>query len=484
VRICPYCKKQVSSEDKFCGWCGKKLPTELELIKEEERIVQTIKEKAREAELKKKEAEEKEEKRKITTLAEEKAKKEAEKIEKEKSKREQIIEKLTRTPEKEEEKRESYLKTIGVKKPKIAEKILAVPKIKEAEVIFRPLSQIKPSSFEKIWIRAIILIFIFSMMAAILVFGFDIFKLREGVNLPPPSEEEVLPPESKIIEEPEELIIPLSLLLTEEETLLEIPSLVQLPVLFSELIKSGNLKEKVFTRILIKNLEENKIVSLKEFLEAAKVETPEGFYLTLKPDLTLFTFAPEDRQLGFMAEIKEEKNLRSLLTLWEKEIVADFSPFFSLLGKEKLMVSHPLKDKAYLGQTFRYTTFYQENLGMYYGIIPAPMQSGKLEKNYFIFTTSEEIMLKLIEYKAELTKDLKIGDRETEVEILQTWLAKDPKIYPEALVTGFFGTLTQAAVIRFQQKYSDEILKPWGLVEGTGIADKSTRKKLNEVYQR
>ncbi|NCO46523.1 MAG: hypothetical protein GW890_09095, partial [Vibrio sp.] len=206
-----------------------------------------------------------------------------------------------------------------------------------------------------------------------------------------------------------------------------------------------------FTRILIKNLEENKIVSLKEFLEAAKVETPEGFYLTLKPDLTLFTFAPEGRQLGFMAEIKEEKNLRSLLTLWEKEIVADFSPFFSLLGKEKLMVSHPLKDKAYLGQTFRYTTFYQENLGMCYGIIPAPMQSGQDKKDYFIFTTSEAIMLKLIEYKAELTKDLKMGDRETEVEILQTWLAKDPKIYPEALVTGFFGTLTQSAIIRFQQ---------------------------------
>ena len=482
MKTCPYCGKQVSSEDKFCGWCGKKLPTEL--IKEEERIAKTIKEKARKAELEKKEVGEKEEERKITTLIRERAKKETEKIEKVKSKREQIIEKLTKAPKKEEEKRESYLKMIGVKKPKIAEKIPALPKIKGEEVIFRPLSQIKPSSFEKIWIRVIILIFIFSMIAAILVFGFDIFKLREKAILPPPKEE-VLPPEEKIIgEEPEELIIPPSLLLTEERTLLEIPSLDKLPVLFSELIKSGNLKEKIFTRILIKNLEENKIISLKEFLEAAKVETPEGFYLTLKPDFTLFTFAPEGRQIGFMAEIKEKEKLRNLLTLWEKEIVADFNPFFSLLGKEKLMVSHPLKDKAYLGQTFRYTTFYQENLGMCYGIIPAPMQSGQDKKDYFIFTTSEAIMLKLIEYKAELTKDLKMGDRETEVEILQTWLAKDPKIYPEALVTGFFGTLTQTAVIRFQQKYSDEILKPWGLVEGTGIADESTRKKLNEVYKR
>mgnify|MGYP001323185149 CR=1 FL=1 len=46
--------------------------------------------------------------------------------------------------------------------------------------------------------------------------------------------------------------------------------------------------------------------------------------------------------------------------------------------------------------------------------------------------------------------------------------------------TGFFGNQTKQAVIAFQEKYSDEILKPAGLSSGTGIVGESTRNKLNE----
>lgn len=82
-----------------------------------------------------------------------------------------------------------------------------------------------------------------------------------------------------------------------------------------------------------------------------------------------------------------------------------------------------------------------------------------------------------------LTKSLRQGDRGDEVRLLQAWLAKDPSVYPEALVTGYFGPLTKAAVKRFQEKYSSEILSPWGLLQGTGFVGSTTRAKLNQLNQ-
>jgi peptidoglycan hydrolase-like protein with peptidoglycan-binding domain len=46
------------------------------------------------------------------------------------------------------------------------------------------------------------------------------------------------------------------------------------------------------------------------------------------------------------------------------------------------------------------------------------------------------------------------GLRGTEVTALQNYLASDRDLYPEGLVTGFYGTLTQRAVERFQCRHS------------------------------
>jgi peptidoglycan hydrolase-like protein with peptidoglycan-binding domain len=82
----------------------------------------------------------------------------------------------------------------------------------------------------------------------------------------------------------------------------------------------------------------------------------------------------------------------------------------------------------------------------------------------------------------ELTRELKLGDSGNEVELLQVWLRQEPLVYPEGKVTGYFGKLTQEAVIRFQEKYAAEILAPQGFSKGTGIVDSYTRIKLNELY--
>jgi len=51
---------------------------------------------------------------------------------------------------------------------------------------------------------------------------------------------------------------------------------------------------------------------------------------------------------------------------------------------------------------------------------------------------------------AAITSQLDLGDRGQEVTELQTYLATNASIYPEGLVTGYFGQLTKAAVERFQ----------------------------------
>jgi len=81
------------------------------------------------------------------------------------------------------------------------------------------------------------------------------------------------------------------------------------------------------------------------------------------------------------------------------------------------------------------------------------------------------------QFKSNLTT----GSQGNEVKELQKCLAKDPEVYPEGEVTGYFGSKTKAAVIRFQEKYQADILVPAELEKGTGDVKILTRAKLNEI---
>jgi peptidoglycan hydrolase-like protein with peptidoglycan-binding domain len=72
------------------------------------------------------------------------------------------------------------------------------------------------------------------------------------------------------------------------------------------------------------------------------------------------------------------------------------------------------------------------------------------------------------------TRTLKLGMRGADVKCLQALLNVTPQ-------TGYFGPLTRAAVIKFQEDHADEILAPLGLSKGTGVVGPSTRAVLNKM---
>lgn len=81
----------------------------------------------------------------------------------------------------------------------------------------------------------------------------------------------------------------------------------------------------------------------------------------------------------------------------------------------------------------------------------------------------------------QFKSDLTLGSKGKEVQELQRCLARDPQVYSEGTVSGFFGEQTKNAVIRFQEKYSKEILVPAGLQKGNGKVGAATRSKLNAL---
>ncbi len=104
-----------------------------------------------------------------------------------------------------------------------------------------------------------------------------------------------------------------------------------------------------------------------------------------------------------------------------------------------------------------------------------------LDKNGY--TLKDGLRVKIIEKSSgfKFSQTLQVGSNNAEVKKLQECLASDPEIYPSGTISGQFGQETKAAVIKFQEKYKEDILIPNNLTEGTGKVAGATIKKLNEV---
>lgn len=84
-----------------------------------------------------------------------------------------------------------------------------------------------------------------------------------------------------------------------------------------------------------------------------------------------------------------------------------------------------------------------------------------------------------------ITKNLKLGDDNAEVKLLQEFLNSRGFLVAESgpgsigQETTRFGRGTQEALIKFQEFNSELILKPFGLTQGTGVVGEMTRKLIN-----
>ncbi len=73
---------------------------------------------------------------------------------------------------------------------------------------------------------------------------------------------------------------------------------------------------------------------------------------------------------------------------------------------------------------------------------------------------------------AAFTENLSLGSNGEQVRALQIFLATNKNIYPEGLVTGFFGKITEQAVIRFQRTNG---------LDQVGRVGPKTREILNKL---
>jgi len=94
----------------------------------------------------------------------------------------------------------------------------------------------------------------------------------------------------------------------------------------------------------------------------------------------------------------------------------------------------------------------------------------------------EELPKLKFQFKVNLSKSPLYS---TDVENLQKILVRERLIKESDIngAWGFFGQKTFKAVIKLQEKYYNEILKPAGLKNGTGFVGESTRKFLNNKYK-
>ena len=88
-------------------------------------------------------------------------------------------------------------------------------------------------------------------------------------------------------------------------------------------------------------------------------------------------------------------------------------------------------------------------------------------------------------------KSLKYGQTGADSKRLQVFLNQDPDTKlansgagSPGKETDFFGPATFQAVVRFQEKYTKDILTPWSLIKGTGFFGQMSIKKANALFQK
>jgi len=289
------------------------------------------------------------------------------------------VTKLREIESQKERKRIAVLKPEEMKKERIP--ILSEIKKEVSPLGGPPQPQSKklfPS--KKILIRAILLIIVLFVIGFSLWFG--IRKPQEEVL--PPSGEEVIPSEEEETVEKPEIIISPPLIPVSQTKTPEILGKEEILNVFNQIL-TEELPEGTFTRIAIKNISENRLVSLEDLVQVFQIDAPEEIFQKLEKDYTLSIYSQkEGKRVVFIGEIKEKEGLLDVLKNWEGKIEKSG---LTVSGRKVSTMAVSFKTSFYQDVGFRYLTISRTDLGICYAWLD----------NYFVFTTSFESLKKTIE---------------------------------------------------------------------------------------
>ncbi|MCK4781802.1 DUF2330 domain-containing protein [Candidatus Parcubacteria bacterium] len=190
-----------------------------------------------------------------------------------------------------------------------------------------------------------------------------------------------------------------------------------------------------------------------------------GLLKNAKKDLVLFPASLWQRNLGLGSRGEDVKTLQKVLInegVWDSEVEA--TGYFGIITQKAL---------SQFQEKYKYQILKPMGLEKGTGYF------GKETKEFF----EKASLLSVVAKKQILvwSRNLSLGMRGEDVEELQRVLIAE-KVWqrPDVEATGYFGLITNQAVIKFQEKHSSEILESVGLKKGTGFVGASTRSYLNK----
>jgi hypothetical protein len=362
------------------------LEEEEKMVKETERKIEVEKER-QEVEKERRETEkerwELEQRMKTFEEKEENLKKEEEKIDQKiedlKKKIEEIEKKLPRELIEEIEKPEIEEEKVEFEIPKIEERP-EVPEIEEKPEIKIEKLPKKPPKILRPLVRVLISIFFLFFISSSIWFFVSKKITKKPVQVPPPE----IPSPTPLTEEIQkpEILIPPAIISFDFEKEIEIKEKEEIEKKILEELGS-EIEEGGMERVVIKNLSENRLINLKEILDAFQIWSPEGILEKVESfDLGIYS-QKEGKRIILVAKIKEGEKLDELKD-WEGKIEKE-GVFVS--GKKITTLYKKFRGISIKGEGVRFLTISRNDLGICYSLI----------NNYFVFSESLNGMEKVIE---------------------------------------------------------------------------------------
>lgn len=299
-----------------------------------------------------------------------------------------------------------------------------VPKpTKEELLISKPPK--RPSPLKKIFVR----VGIFGLVFLIIGFAYWFFTQKQRLTIEEESSQQEQEAPEEIIEEPE-IVIPESLINVKDILAFNATDTNGIKDIYSQIISKA-LKENEFVRIVIKNEQEKRVMTLSEITESFQLTIPTDVLENLKTDVfNLLVYPQEHGKRGvIIVEIKDKEKLNSSLLNWENNIITNG---LLVSGNKVTALSTRFKDYAFENTPFRFLTLSMNDLGICYAMVD----------NYFILSTS----FKSIEESIKAVKE-------------QTTIADLKNKAGQMFIVGFEGKTLSFQLEQFIKKY-----KPGGVL--------------------